>query len=194
VSPEGRDVDLQQEGPSALSRLLARTGHADNGHEDEAIDDDELEVDHHSRPATQRWKKRPSRTGDGQFDEASERTPLLRTISNRSQPVDSPEYTDTEDVEDVENQKPRVALWRQARLARLRNRAQDGVKVMAKTLDPKSWDRKVIWRQAVLEPLSCLPAVILGLLLNILDALSYGKISLIQILPRLEANIFGAKA
>lgn len=41
---------------------------------------------------------------------------------------------------------------------------------------PKSWDRRTVWRQGVVYPASLLPAVFLGLLLNILDALSYGMI------------------
>ncbi|KAJ5942337.1 hypothetical protein N7516_002505 [Penicillium verrucosum] len=42
--------------------------------------------------------------------------------------------------------------------------------------NPKSWDRRVIWKEAVVYPASLVPAVLLGLLLNILDALSYGMI------------------
>ncbi|KAJ5138645.1 sulfate transporter [Penicillium bovifimosum] len=42
--------------------------------------------------------------------------------------------------------------------------------------NPKSWDKRVIWREAVVYPASLVPAVLLGLLLNILDALSYGMI------------------
>ncbi|KAL3434631.1 sulfate transporter family-domain-containing protein [Aspergillus tetrazonus] len=41
---------------------------------------------------------------------------------------------------------------------------------------PKSWDRRTVWRQGVVRPFSLLPSVFLGLLLNILDALSYGMI------------------
>jgi SulP family sulfate permease len=41
-------------------------------------------------------------------------------------------------------------------------------------LNPKRWNRKAILQTAVVEPVGYLPAVILGLLLNILDALSYG--------------------
>lgn len=40
----------------------------------------------------------------------------------------------------------------------------------------KSLDRKRVWESVVLAPAACLPAVIVGLLLNILDALSYGMI------------------
>ena len=40
--------------------------------------------------------------------------------------------------------------------------------------NPKSWDGKEIWTHAVKRPASYVPPVILGLLLNVLDALSYG--------------------
>lgn len=43
-------------------------------------------------------------------------------------------------------------------------------------MSPKSWDRRAIWEQGVVHPASLVPAVLLGLLLNILDALSYGMI------------------
>lgn len=39
----------------------------------------------------------------------------------------------------------------------------------------KPWSRQEIWKRAVLDPASYLPPVILGLLLNVLDGLSYGK-------------------
>ncbi|OQE43260.1 hypothetical protein PENCOP_c003G04743 [Penicillium coprophilum] len=42
--------------------------------------------------------------------------------------------------------------------------------------NPKSWNKRAIWREAVVYPASLVPAVLLGLLLNILDALSYGMI------------------
>lgn len=42
--------------------------------------------------------------------------------------------------------------------------------------NPKSWDKRAIWNDAVVHPASLVPAVLLGLLLNILDALSYGMI------------------
>ncbi|KAJ5086601.1 hypothetical protein NUU61_007908 [Penicillium alfredii] len=42
--------------------------------------------------------------------------------------------------------------------------------------NPKSWDRRTLWQEGVVYPISLIPAVLLGLLLNILDALSYGMI------------------
>lgn len=43
-------------------------------------------------------------------------------------------------------------------------------------LDPRQWDLRKLGRKVVVEPASMLPAVFLGLLLNLLDALSYGII------------------
>lgn len=40
---------------------------------------------------------------------------------------------------------------------------------------PKQWNRKALWANCVVAPVKPLPAVFLGLLLNILDGLSYGK-------------------
>lgn len=41
---------------------------------------------------------------------------------------------------------------------------------------PKTWNPRAIYREAIVHPVSLFPAVFLGLLLNILDALSYGMI------------------
>ena len=45
----------------------------------------------------------------------------------------------------------------------------------AVAVNPRRWNRKAIWQKAIVDPIACLPAVVVGLLLNILDALSYGK-------------------
>jgi SulP family sulfate permease len=58
----------------------------------------------------------------------------------------------------------KVMLWPQ----------EKGVDFARTIINPKRWNRQAIWQDAVVAPVSCLPAVILGLLLNILDALSYG--------------------
>lgn len=59
----------------------------------------------------------------------------------------------------------------------------------------KWWDRRRLWENVVVAPIACLPAVIVGLLLNILDALSYGKTALsmpyaTQFLYRTVADMF----
>jgi sulfate permease, SulP family len=78
--------------------------------------------------------------------------------------------------EDIEQQELAEGnqLWRlQTKLRGLVNAGRQTARIV---LSPKSWNRRNIWKQAVMRPVSCLPAVLLGLLLNILDALSYGMI------------------
>ena len=41
-------------------------------------------------------------------------------------------------------------------------------------LNPKTWNKQLLWENTVLKPAGYVPAILLGLLLNILDALSYG--------------------
>ncbi|OTB06653.1 hypothetical protein M426DRAFT_318707 [Hypoxylon sp. CI-4A] len=101
-------------------------------------------------------------------DMLSETTPLLGRISQRPE---SPESTT--DVEDVEAQKPKAVRRPSVPFGdSIRSKAY-AIKGMA---NPKTWDKKAIWKSAVVDPVHCLPAVIVGLLLNILDALSYGMI------------------
>lgn len=75
-------------------------------------------------------------------------------------------------VEDVESQG--------GALARSSNALEQSVSSLAKgsriVLNPKSWDKRAIWQEGVVYPASLIPAVFLGLLLNVLDALSYGMI------------------
>ncbi|KAK0659853.1 Uncharacterized protein DIS24_g3794 [Lasiodiplodia hormozganensis] len=77
---------------------------------------------------------------------------------------------------DVEDQRhglgPRPAkFW-----TRVSGAAHSAVDGFHRATNPKSWDREAIFQAAVVEPVSALPAVFLGLLLNVLDGLSYGII------------------
>lgn len=60
--------------------------------------------------------------------------------------------------------------------------------------NPKSWDMKQVVQKTVVKPASVLPAVFLGLLLNLLDALSYGSSwqgrSLVHKLTSVQASFF----
>lgn len=99
-------------------------------------------------------------------EENSEITPLLGPKSLRPRlPSDS---------EDLENQKPRSrrthAHWLR------RGEAGESIRRLGAAMNPKTWNKKTIWDKAVMGPVRCLPAVIVGLLLNVLDALSYGMI------------------
>ncbi|KAI0383907.1 sulfate transporter family protein [Hypomontagnella monticulosa] len=100
---------------------------------------------------------------------ASETTPLLTTISRRPESPDS-----IVEIDDLEGQKPKQDSWGSSPMfgGGVRGKFRS-IRGMA---NPKTWNGKVIWQSVVVDPIHCLPAVIVGLLLNILDALSYGMI------------------
>ena len=76
---------------------------------------------------------------------------------------------------DLESQKDGQVTITERRMGRiLAATAGHGKMTITKILNPKAWEIKVVWDQGLLKPASYIPAVILGLLLNILDALSYG--------------------
>jgi SulP family sulfate permease len=100
----------------------------------------------------------------------SERTPLVR-----SPPRQEPqrEYGSAEDPHsDVE----RGAGLKQRLHGVQKHFSFPKPLVNRHAFNPKTWNRQSIWKQCVVHPASFLPAVLLGLLLNILDALSYGMI------------------
>ena len=49
-------------------------------------------------------------------------------------------------------------------------------KISHLVVSPKKWDMRSVARKVIVEPVNMLPAVFLGVLLNLLDALSYGII------------------
>lgn len=104
----------------------------------------------------------PASTSAGPCDGISETTPLLSPGSHRSR---SPE-----DLGDLESLKPRPR-----RSLSIGAEAVKKIRHVASVMNPKSWNKKSIWERGVMDPIRCLPAVIVGLLLNILDALSYGE-------------------
>lgn len=99
----------------------------------------------------------------------SETTPLLpreRLSSYRKPPVT------TEDDADVEDQgNGKIGTWN-----RLGHQYPSLKNIRRPSLNPKAWDFRHMAQKAIVEPVSMLPAVFLGLLLNLLDALSYGII------------------
>lgn len=100
-----------------------------------------------------------------------ERTPLL---SGKRIPgaTGTTVYNSIEDIEGQEESlKPKA---HGIRGAIIRTKEQ-GHRVMSWISSPKSWNPQAIWSHGVRQPVGYVPAVILGLLLNILDALSYGE-------------------
>ena len=106
------------------------------------------------------------------FDD-TEQTPLLR--KKPSFETRHPDWIRGEP--DLEGQ----GLKRHTSWPKLRNLAlwpkEKASNLAAIIFHPKRWNGKAIWRDTVVAPVGYLPAAILGTLLNILDALSYGMLS-----------------
>ncbi|KAB8339168.1 hypothetical protein FH972_022103 [Carpinus fangiana] len=100
----------------------------------------------------------------------SEATPLL------PKPLLSPPSSKPAgDLPDVEGQpaRPQKRNQLQQILSAGRARATNVIHIV---FHPKSWDRSAVWEKGIKQPIGLLPCVFLGLLLNVLDALSYGMI------------------
>ena len=78
-------------------------------------------------------------------------------------------------VQDIESQEAAD----KGRISHIRRRLHRSTErtgyLIRRVTNPKTWDRQVIVERGLRQPASYVPPMILGLLLNILDALSYGK-------------------
>ncbi|KAI0135446.1 sulfate transporter family protein [Daldinia grandis] len=145
-------------GPSALTTMFKHSP-SESLHELDA-DSNSISQNGQQFPSNGVFQAEPD-------NELSETTPLLRRISHR------PESPDSVVDMDIENQKPKTPPWGPSSTGRS---MRDRIRTVKGMMNPKTWDKKVIWQRAIVDPVHCLPAVIVGLLLNILDALSYGMI------------------
>lgn len=119
----------------------------------------------------------------------SETTPLLGV-----RPRQSIRLNGTSLTSDLESQKvadpPKSGFLHG--LAGVRHSLESHVSAFFRVArEPKCWDKRAIWQAAVVDPVACLPAVIVGLLLNILDALSYGKLNSGLVFPSDELGLSG---
>ncbi|KAF4343150.1 hypothetical protein FBEOM_2903 [Fusarium beomiforme] len=161
-SPEGRDSKAgAPAGPSVLSNLFKtsppRWIPQDQPH---ASDYDDNGDDNQTRTG-QRWANHST-------DDMTEHNPLLsRVTSGGRRPY----------MSDLEGQKSQARRPWVSDLVEVGHKMEERIIYgVAVAINPSRWDRKVLWHNCVLTPVSCLPAVAVGLLLNILGALSYGMI------------------
>lgn len=112
----------------------------------------------------------------GIISQPSERTGLLlrNAISGRG------ESSDYNTISNLERQ-PLSSTGVPSRVLSVAKHARRYTSFVFKRLtNPKTWDRRAFWNYGIRQPVSYIPPVILGLLLNILDALSYGKSRLVS--------------
>lgn len=107
----------------------------------------------------------------GIISQPSERTGLLlrNAISRRG------ESSDYNTISDLERQPLSGTGFPNRVLSVAKHARRHTSFVFRRLTNPKTWDRRAFWKYGIRQPVSYIPPVILGLLLNILDALSYGK-------------------
>ncbi|KAI9738999.1 MAG: hypothetical protein M1818_005313 [Claussenomyces sp. TS43310] len=174
VSPELGAGPYRSPGNSVLSEMIRRSPPSTSPPNQEGapirggIDSPE-EAEHEGRE--EEGQRHLAVTSEGVKLSSDEQTPLLHNKSRESRP---PDYIHGE--VDLEGQ----GLRRRPSWPRISQIVawpiKKGKSVIREATIPKNWDRRTIWHNAVVEPASHMPAVVLGCLLNILDALSYGMI------------------
>jgi SulP family sulfate permease len=126
-----------------------------------------------SPPDEDRDDKNSHKGNEADVDAQQER----RTITTNGVKIHDTERTPLiwkDSVQDLEDQDiPKKLSWTKLRKITMWPR-EKGFDLTRTVINPRRWDSRAIWDNAVLAPISVLPAVTLGLLLNILDALSYG--------------------
>lgn len=153
------------DGPSVIANLLRKSP------PESAIDDDSSE-DENTETLERRNSAPQKLSGERERHAASENTPLLGRVTSGSRRRES---VDPEDLKTVGQKRWFTGVVKGVKS--VKNTITHGVSV---TANPKRWDPQAIWQNIFLTPASCLPSVAVGLLLNILDALSYGQSPVIR--------------
>ena len=138
---------------SALTEMIKNSPPTEDDSEDN--EEDDLFATHGVHPVT---------VGEGIISQPSERTSLLR------------KRTAYGSVKDLESLKASAVVPSSRLSIALRQCRDNTAGVVRMVTNPKSWNTQDIWNYGLRQPASFIPPVILGLLLNILDALSYGMI------------------
>ncbi|KAL1861493.1 hypothetical protein Daus18300_008888 [Diaporthe australafricana] len=184
--PPSPDEDLEDphedDGPSMITNMLRRS--PPESYKDAFMPEDVQPSQHdQSAPLSPSHDGRPStaRRNDSKFwapgqdivpEDDSENTPLLRNRSHASSYLQNGNGSAA--GVDIESQKP---LEPRSWLAERAGRAKTSLQGLTKAArDPRCWDGKALLHTLVVDPVKTLPAVVVGLILNILDALSYGMI------------------
>ncbi|PNY29325.1 Uncharacterized protein TCAP_00758 [Tolypocladium capitatum] len=164
---EGTIEAVEDDGPSVLSNLLKRSP-PQSVVPDAPISSVEARRIEPKRPRRpDPHQSEPQRRRESPEVVVTEETPLLSGAAAEGAYGNAAE---------MEGQKPspgrKWLRWIVERGHKIEGRV---VHAAAVAVNPRRWNRKAIWQNAVVDPVSCLPAVVVGLLLNILDALSYGE-------------------
>lgn len=117
----------------------------------------------------------PVVVGEGIISQPSERTSLL--LKKAGYAVNGTPKSNS--MNDVESQGlPQDRLAKKIRRSLMHGKERVA-RIGTAYPSPKSWGKRAVWVEGVRKPAGYIPSVILGLLLNILDALSYGTVPLL---------------
>lgn len=161
VSPESKPSSRKSPSTSILTELFRNATQA----EEEATDEEDL----HGTPDDADIQTVTVRNGI--ISQPHERTSLLngKTCLDSS---DLSPYGLHRDIESLEGIRPGLMNTFRYSISRPNEYAMTfGRRIMS----PKTWGLKAVWKTGIIKPAGYIPAVVLGLLLNVLDALSYGK-------------------
>lgn len=163
ASPSSLPSSRKSPGMSALSQLFK---HARSPEEESPSNLEEEESMH--EPGVE-----PVTVKQGIISQPTERTALLlnkQAYGSSNMNADHPDS-------DIEGQKVRHQVKADISNGEVwESVLSHGRSAISTFLHPKAWDSRAVWEQALIKPAGYVPPVILGLLLNILDALSYGMI------------------
>ncbi|KAK4202216.1 sulfate transporter family-domain-containing protein [Triangularia verruculosa] len=164
--PEERYLLPQKEDQIREDDVVDATG------DEEDVEEEDDDVGSLSRVSTGEPRPLLSRWGT----EDDEMSPLITTRSRESRRGYGVSNGRNGSV-DLESQKaPSRTGWLHRTVDSVKGRGNKVAKGFKTVGNPKRWDRHALWQNVVVAPVACIPAVIVGLLLNILDALSYGMI------------------
>ncbi len=163
-SPDEVAEEAPDEGPSLIARALRRS--SVNGHVSRLPQNDGW-TERTMSPAEDSSDTSRSPHAGG-IEQSTEFTPLLPSATREHRLVNGSQRQH----HDLESQKsPRAQPYRD----HLSKAASLVAHFFHAGLDVEHGDHRMKWENVLLAPVACLPAVFVGLLLNILDALSYGK-------------------
>lgn len=112
----------------------------------------------------------PAIVGQGIISQPNERTALLlKRAASRSD--DFRGFGSSKDLESQKATRASAVINYHRCIAQIR---ESSARIGRSITSPKSWDMRHLWVSGIRQPANYIPPVILGLLLNILDALSYG--------------------
>ena len=154
-TPQSFHSSQTSQGHSALTKLIRNSPPTEE--ESQGTGEEESPTTAGVHPVTVR---------EGIISQPSERTPLLG------------KKTAYESIKDLEGQQVGEFKPENHIKAVLQRSKKNTARIVRVATNPKSWDQQRILKYGVRQPASFVPPVMLGLLLNILDALSYGELEL----------------